>query len=118
MDERRDQAEAVNSFVARILNRWRYSRVLVMGDFNEFEFASPLQSLSQNLSLMTEDIPKNERYSFIFQGNSQQLDHILVSPTLRWGAQVDIVHVNSEFAETDERASDHDPVVAQISMVC
>ena len=28
------------------------------------------------------------------------------------GAEIDIVHVNSEFAETEQRASDHDPVLA------
>ena len=27
-------------------------------------------------------VPQDERYSYVFQGNGQILDHILVSPTL------------------------------------
>ena len=30
------------------------------------------------------------------------------------GAEIDSVHVNSEFAQTDDRASDHDPVIASL----
>ena len=59
-------------------------------------------------------IPEDERYSFIFQGNSQSLDHILLSDSLANGAEVDIVHVNTEFAETPQRASDHDPIVVEL----
>jgi predicted extracellular nuclease len=39
-----------------------------------------------------------ERYTFVFDGNSQVLDHILLSPALlgRWVA-VDILHFNAGF---------------------
>ena len=88
-----------------------------MGDLNEFEFISPVDEiLGSDLTNLIDTIPEDERYSFIFQGNSQQLDHILVSDSLVDGAEVDIVHVNTEFAETDRRASDHDPVVASLNI--
>ena len=43
-------------------------------------------------------LPPNERYSYVFDGNSQALDHILVSPALLLPLpEYDSVHVNSEF---------------------
>jgi hypothetical protein len=59
-----------------------------------------------------ETLPVNERYSYVFEGNSQTLDHILVSSAL-FGRPFahDIVHLNSEFAV---RVSDHDPQLARL----
>jgi len=89
----------------------------VLGDLDEFEFVSPLAViLSRRLVNTTFAAPEDERYSFVFQGNSQQLDHVFVSPNLADDAEVDIVHVNAEFAETDGRASDHDPVLVTVSL--
>jgi uncharacterized protein len=68
------------------------------------------------LTNLTNTLPEDERYSFIFQGNSQSLDHILVSDALAGGAQFDAVHVNAEFAVTPQRASDHDPLVAGVTI--
>jgi hypothetical protein len=51
-----------------------------------------------------------ERYSYVFDGNSQQLDHILVSDHLSGAlSPFDFVHVNSEF---HAQVSDHDPAYA------
>ena len=116
LDERQAQANAVQGFVADTLTADSNANVVVLGDFNEFEFVSPLNILEQNLTNLTETLPENERYSFIFQGNSQSLDHILVSDSLNEGAEFDIVHVNSEFAETDGRASDHDPIIVGLNL--
>ncbi|MEM8956732.1 MAG: choice-of-anchor I family protein [Pseudomonadota bacterium] len=128
LDERQAQAQAVNDFVDGILAEDADANVVVLGDMNEFEFVSPLGILAgeqafdgttvsdtpedQILENLTDDIAPNERYSFIFQGNSQQLDHILATPGLAENAEIDIVNVNVEFAETAQRASDHDPVLA------
>ena len=47
----------------------------------------------------------------MFEGNSQSLDHILVSDACReCGLGYDVVHVNAEFAD---QTSDHDPQVAR-----
>ena len=132
LDERREQAQAVNDFVDGVLSTNPESNIVVLGDMNEFEFISPLQILSGTifstnggqdtapggdtvLTNLIESILEDERYSFIFQGNSQQLDHVLVSDSLLGDAEIDIVHVITEFAESDMRASDHDPVLARFT---
>ena len=130
LDERREQAQAVNDFVDGLLANDANDKIAVLGDLNEFEFVSPLQILAGNtistdggqntapgstpvLTNLINTIPEDERYSFIFQGNSQQLDHILVSDSLVPSAEIDIVHVNTEFVSP---ASDHDPVVAALTL--
>jgi predicted extracellular nuclease len=114
--ERRAQANALNDYVGGILDRRPRARIVVLGDFNEFEFVSPLEILEQNLYNLTKKLPGDERYTFIFEGNSQSFDHILVSPRLQRQAAIDIVHVNAEFASIPSRASDHDPVVTRLGM--
>ena len=117
LDERQAQARAVDDYVEGILADNSDANIAVLGDLNEFEFISPVDEiLGSDLNNLIDTIPEDERYSFIFQGNSQELDHILVSDSLVDGAKVDIVHVNSEFAETEQRASDHDPVLASFNL--
>ena len=117
LDERQAQAQAVDNYVEGILADNADANIVALGDLNEFEFISPVDEiLGSDLNNLIDNIPEDERYSFIFQGNSQQLDHILVSNSLVDGAQVDIVNLNSEFAETEQRASDHDPVLASLAI--
>lgn len=117
LDERQAQSEAVGNFVADLLAQEADANVVVVGDLNEFEFVSPVTGLEDaGLTNLTNTLPEDERYSFNFQGNSQSLDHILVSDALADDAQFDIVHVNSEFFDADDRASDHDPLVAQLTI--
>ena len=55
-----------------------------------------------------------ERYSYVFDGNSQVLDQILVSQSLLALDPIyDVVHVNAEFFE---QASDHDPSVMRVAI--
>jgi predicted extracellular nuclease len=83
-----------------------------MGDLNDFEFSGTLDILeSAPLANLMETLPKRERYSYVFDGNSQTLDQILVTRALRSGAEYDSVHVNAEFYD---QASDHDPQVARL----
>ena len=82
-----------------------------MGDFNDFEFSPPLAVLKGvGLSPLIETLPPTERYTYVYEGNSQALDHILVSPPLLDGVHFDVVHVNAEFMI---QTSDHDPSVAR-----
>src|SRR5262249_11331159 len=62
------------------------------------------------LNDLVETLPPEERYTYVFEGNSQVLDHILASNGLMPGVEYDVVHVNSEFAV---QASDHEPEVAR-----
>ena len=67
------------------------------------------------LTNLTETIPANDRYTFVFDGNGQTLDHILVSPRIAAREpEYDIVHNNIEFAN---QASDHDAGVAHINLI-
>ena len=60
-------------------------------------------------------LPAAERYTYVFRGTAQAIDHIVVSRALSAVAELDIVHVNSEFPD-GERASDHDPVIASFDL--
>ena len=87
--------------------------MVLLGDLNDFEFSDTVHILEgfQMLDLMRL-LPRNERYSYVFDGNSQALDHILVSPALLFPLpEYDSVHVNAEFAD---QTSDHDPQVARL----
>ncbi|HEU4894615.1 MAG TPA: endonuclease/exonuclease/phosphatase family protein, partial [Acidimicrobiia bacterium] len=113
VDSRRAQAQAVRAYVASHLAFGE--NVVVLGDFNEFEFISPLaEDLSDGLENLTLRLKEDERYSYVFDGNSQSLDHILVSDNMSRASSFDAVHVNSEFAATASRGSDHDPLVVSI----
>ncbi|MBB6479739.1 endonuclease/exonuclease/phosphatase family protein [Spirochaeta isovalerica] len=114
--ERLVQAAAINDFVDQILAVQSDANIVVAGDLNDFQFSAPLQTLKGGvlINLTEELLPAEEQYSYNYNGNSQQLDHILVSPALfNSAAQVDIVHRNSEFS-SQTRHSDHDPVLAYV----
>jgi len=111
--QRHLQAQVVNDFVDQILAADRNALVVVLGDLNDFEFSETVQILEGGgvLTSLMDTLPKAERYSYVFEGNSQVLDQVLVSDKLAKPAtSYDVVHVNSEFAD---QASDHDPQVAR-----
>ncbi|MFD3996624.1 endonuclease/exonuclease/phosphatase family protein [Streptomyces sp. NPDC058583] len=103
------QAQAVNGFVKQLLAVEKQADVLVIGDINDFEFSGTTKALTEGGALYPamKSLPRSERYSYVFQGNSQVLDQILTSPGVRH-FEYDSVHINAEFADQD---SDHDPQV-------
>ncbi|MBL7164379.1 MAG: endonuclease/exonuclease/phosphatase family protein [Anaerolineales bacterium] len=96
----------------------------VMGDLNSYYDAPPIDTLREaGLVHIFEVLPESERYTYIYQGASQVLDHILVTPNLMdLLRRVDVLHVNADFApsvpgdSSPQRKSDHDPVVAVFSL--
>ena len=110
--QRNQQAQIVRQFVDDLLGANPNANVIVAGDLNDFQFSKPLDILTQGgaLSNLYDLLPASEQYSYNFEGNAQVLDHILVSANLKPLAQLDVVHINSEFAQQD---SDHDPLVAR-----
>jgi len=117
LDERQAQSAEVQNLVTGLVTADPEAKLVVLGDLNEFEFVSPVAGLeSVGLTNLTNSLPENERYSFIFQGNSQSLDHILVSDSLLARASFEVVHANVEFAATASRASDHDPLVVGLQI--
>ena len=110
-------AAIVNDFVKDVKAQDPNANVILTGDFNDFEFSAPLATLKgTELTNMIDKVPFEQRYSYTYQGNSQVLDHILVSNNLAASTAVDIVHINSSFMEQHGRASDHDPVLIQTSL--
>lgn len=116
-EQRLQQAEVLNDFVEKVENRMDNPNVVVLGDLNDFEFSAPVETLKGDvLTNMMDELPEEERYTYIYQGNSQVLDHILVSNHLAKRTKVETVNINADFSEADGRASDHDPVLAQIHL--
>jgi uncharacterized protein len=112
-EQRHAQASIVNAFARDIQRGDPLANYVVLGDLNDFEFSDTVRILEgfQMLDLMRL-LPPYERYSYVFDGNSQALDHILVAPALLAPfPEYDSVHVNAEFAQ---QTSDHDPQVARL----
>ncbi|MFC5746906.1 endonuclease/exonuclease/phosphatase [Actinomadura rugatobispora] len=114
---RRDaQARVVAGFVRSVRAVDGDAAVIVAGDLNEQEFATPVRTLAQQARLrdLPAALPARERYTTVTGGNARALDHIMLSPSLAArGHEYDIVHRNAEFAE---RAGDRDPSVVRIDM--
>jgi uncharacterized protein len=124
-------------------------RILLLGDFNAFDFndgyadimgiirGEPAQepfSLTYAPSPITTPLidgnllvpNKAERYSYVFDGNLQTLDHIVVNePAFMDAADIEVDHarINAEFgvhnfgvAGNALRVSDHDPVRVRITV--
>ncbi|MEV0227545.1 endonuclease/exonuclease/phosphatase family protein [Streptomyces sp. NPDC050704] len=110
--QRHLQAASVNAFVKDILAKQKSANVVTLGDINDFEFSETTKLLEAGGALWSavKSLPKSERYSYDFQGNSQVLDQILISPSIRKDCEYtyDSVHINSEF---NDQISDHDPQV-------
>ncbi|MFI6871933.1 endonuclease/exonuclease/phosphatase family protein [Streptomyces sp. NPDC050400] len=110
--QRHAQATSVNAFVKDILKVQRNAAVVTLGDINDFEFSGTAQRLEDGGALWSaiKSLPKSERYTYDYQGNSQVLDQILISPSIRAkdAFAYDSVHINSEF---HDQISDHDPQV-------
>ena len=113
--QRHQQAAIVNNFVDQVLAADADANVVVMGDINDFEFSTTMDILEGGvMTALMKTLPQEERYSYVFAGNSQSLDHIVVSNNLLPSvARFDAVHVNAEFAD---QASDHDPLVALLTL--
>ena len=113
--QRVQQARVVHDFVAAIDAADPDASVVVLGDLNDFEFSDAVATLRAGLlHPLIESLPPDQRYTYDFEGNSQTLDHILLSDALfARPFDYDVVHVNAEFAE---QASDHDPQVVRVTL--
>jgi endonuclease/exonuclease/phosphatase family metal-dependent hydrolase len=114
--QRSRQAWVIREFVDEWLARDPAVNVVVLGDLNELAGRTPLRVLTATgLVDLIAEVPPADRYTFIYRGNSEVLDHILLTAGLLEGAspRLDIVHLNADYADGD-RASDHDPVVVEL----
>ena len=129
--EREAQAQALNNYVDSLVETNPDAKVIVLGDLNTFDFTNDLREILPGTgnervltNLVEQAVIEDEAYTFIFEGNSQVLDHMFVSDALLESAQFDIVHVNNDFPRDDGRiqfedtvvASDHEPLLAKFSL--
>jgi predicted extracellular nuclease len=118
------QAAAVNAAVDDLVQADPDANVIVVGDFNEFQFEEPMRVLTGELDFdgvavsagagpvlenLTNDLAPEDRFSVLFQGNAQMLDHILATSNLASASQIDAVHTNTPLGNP---GSDHDPLLA------
>ena len=133
-EQRKLQAQVVRDRVESILDADPDALVLVTGDLNDFPFSEPGEGADNPVAILegvgggpqlTNLISLEkaaERFSFVFDGNSQVIDHTLVSPALLdrvVGA--DFLHFDASFPAsvaddpaTTIRAADHDPLEARL----
>ncbi|KAG9564513.1 DNase I-like protein, partial [Aureobasidium melanogenum] len=119
VDDRQEQMQLTADFVARILAEDKKAKIIVAGDFNEFAFVQPLENFEtvSNLRDLDEaaNIPELERYTYLFDMNSQELDHMYISQALKHKAQYEHVHINTWVTKA-QQISDHDPSVAKFNI--
>jgi predicted extracellular nuclease len=97
---RRDkQSQYIVSLVEEVLTSRPYANVIVLGDLNDYLDSDPVLNLTaHNLSNLLERVEKPSRYTYIYQGVSQVLDHVLVrlEPGLV-PKEIVPTHINSDF---------------------
>jgi len=127
--QRKQQAVAVRRFVDDLLADDPDALVVVTGDLNDFQFGEPGEGANHPLAILEGSgstrltnlvamESEAERFSFTYDGNSQVLDHMLVSPALlERTVGADFLHFNASFpagleddTTTPIRSSDHDPL--------
>ncbi len=105
-------------------------RLIVLGDFNDYELSPPLELMTSGGDLVNAllDVSDQERYSFVFGGVSQLIDGVLLSPNLADAvAAVTIQHTNADFPDTlgsdtspanlAYKATDHDLPLIVVNIV-
>lgn len=117
--QRAGQAQVEHDFVRQILNVDKKADVVVVGDLNDYQFSPALYALETGnasgtgaavLKDLITTLPMDQQYTYDYQGVSEVLDHILVSPAVT-SYDYQVVHINAEYAN---QTSDHDPQVVDV----
>jgi predicted extracellular nuclease len=118
------QAEQLMGVAVELRKDHPGAEVILVGDLNSFYSSQPVDLLRQaGWPDVFDSLAREDRYTYNYQGVSQLLDYILVSPQfLEKLTRVTILHLNADFPLSlpDEmsiyRVSDHDPVVALFTL--
>ena len=132
-------------FLARYVNDRQKAnpneRIALVGDFNFYQFNDGIMDvigsikgtptmpgfedlLNPDLINLVDLIKQEQRYSYVFSGNAQVLDHFLVNEALRKSISgFGFARINADFPEVlrndpnrVERFSDHDPAVSLFTL--
>jgi predicted extracellular nuclease len=119
------QAEWNVSLLEDVLAEVPDANVAILGDLNSYYDSKPIDILREaGLRHVFEALDPEQRYTYIYQGGSQTLDHILVTPGL-WDmlVSVQVYHADADFPphapgdSSPKHQSDHDPVIAIFSII-
>ncbi len=123
---RKLQAEHVAALVQSRLDVDPGTHVVVLGDLNDFEDSGPVLALQNGtqpaLVHAFDALAPLDRYTYIFNGASQVLDHLLLTAGMmpHFGG-IDIVHFNADYPIAQEPgemtlygSSDHDPLALTV----
>lgn len=111
-----------------ILNQIRATEpdasIAVIGDLNSYYHSLPLDTLREaGMMDVLDRLPEDQRYTYIYQGESQALDHIMLTGSFAQQLNsVDVLHLDADFPPpipgdtSPEHKSDHDPLVATFSL--
>jgi predicted extracellular nuclease len=117
--ERIDQAQWIIKAKNELASREPDAAIFVAGDFNDTPDSKTLQTLQNaNMLDLSNDIPLEERYSILFDGNALLYDQILVNKGEENKLTIDqasVVHCNSYLNEK-QQTSDHDPFSIDFSL--
>jgi hypothetical protein len=113
------QAGAVAERVQTLLSVDPNAQLVVLGDLNDFYEGAAVFTLQNETGLLHpyQWLPALQRYTYIFNGAAQVLDHVLLTPNLvPQVALVEILHIHADAAAGDSPLahSDHDPVVLRL----
>ncbi len=148
--KRQAQAEYLSALVARLQAEGGGAPLLAVGDFNAFELSDGLVDVigtvrgapapadhvvvGRSVDLVDPDlvdlcaidtlVPPSERYSYVYDGNAQLLDHALASAaTLPLVRGVAFARLGADFPESmrgdaarPERLADHDGLVVRLGL--
>lgn len=118
VQKRLAQVPVIADFVKSILALKSDAAVIVSGDFNEFiQLKAVFDPLTAHLKSIDDaaNTPAEERYTYLFNGNAQQLDLAFISPKLQPGAEVEHLHINT-WSRLGTRTPDHDPSVSRVKL--
>ncbi|KAK0201117.1 Endonuclease/exonuclease/phosphatase [Desarmillaria ectypa] len=120
IEQRTSQVGVTSTFIKSILNIDDSANIVIAGDFNEYvQTRSVFESLQEILEDIDEvaGIADIERYTYVYDQNTQQLDHIFISSAIaERGVEAEHIHVNNWAPSYDDRISDHDPTVGKIRL--
>jgi predicted extracellular nuclease len=141
--KRKAQAESIAGLLQELQTDNPNTPLIAVGDYNAYQFndgyTDPISVIkgmptpddqivvdespdlvNPNLINLTDSLPADQRYSFVFEGTPQALDHVLLNTTAQsFFNRYAVTRCNSDFPETfasdatrPEANSDHDMPVA------
>ena len=119
-EPRRNSQAAWNvTVIEQILDVEPDSNIIITGDLNSYYESPPIEILrNAGLSHAFDLLQPEERYTYIYEGESQTLDHVMMTEWLYENIYSVIpLHINADYTipiagdESPTHKSDHDPVI-------